>query len=308
MDPAAEREILREFQTHLEDRLQDLMAAGLGREAAVARALRGFGEPRVLGRRLREARSSTSWPNAVLAAAPFAGVGALLATGLWRHPAVAAAAAALVVAVTFYGLWQGRPVWFSPWAGTALTLLVLAGYFAFAAAQRAVALLQHGGPEPLALAGITGAGVFFPLAVVILLSTMVVVVRRDWLEASVMLSPIVPVIAWLAALHQAGGLVSASPQDVVIPSRALGATFLTMGLAAIVFARSRSRIARIATVVTTVLVVLAAVSYQHDAGLLLPLVAGRVLVVLLFLLSPAVLDLLLNRAVPHLAGPPADNR
>lgn len=303
MDPVAEREILREFETHLEDRLHDLRTTGLSREAAVARALRGFGEPRVLGRRLREARTAISWTSAFVAAAPFAGIGLLLATGLWRHPVPATAAAALVVIVTFYGLWQGRPVWFSPWAGTALTLLVLAGYFAFAGAQRSVTLLQRDGPEPLALAGFVGAGVYFPLAALILVSTMVVVVRRDWLEASVMLSPFVPVILWLAALHQAGGLVGAGIQDAAAPSRALGATFLTMALAAIVFARSRSRVARIATVVATVLVVLGAVSYEHDAGLLLPVVAGRVLVVLLFLLSPAVLDLLLNRKAAHLVGP-----
>lgn len=277
-------EVVRELRTHVEDHIADLQRDGLSEADATRTVLRRFDRPRALAAQFQAAYLPAGWQDALTAAAAFLLVGALFLSHLWNEPPAVAAVAAAVVAATLYGLWQGRPTWFYAWAGLALTLLSFVGYFAFVLVERAAGATA-GGFDALALAGLAGAALYFPLALAILVSSVIVASRRDWLDASLMLSPSAPVAVWLATLHVGGGLEGGASAD-----SALAATFLTMAIAVAVFVRVRSRGLKLATICATGAIVLVAVSSMYDPQLSATALAGRAVLLFGFLLSPALLD------------------
>lgn len=280
---------MRELQTHVDDRLQELEDAGLSHDEAMRTLLQRFERPRALARKYQDAHSVSTWNDAAIAASAFLLAGVLYASHLWSNAAAVIAVAAVIVAVTLYGLWQGRPRWFYPWAGLALTLLSICGYFAFLLLDRAAGSLGEGGYEPFSLLGIAGALIYVPLAIAILASCVRVASGRDWLDASLMLSPSVPVIAWLTTLHQNGGALEA--RDAIAGAdTALAVAFLAMALAAAVYVRAHARQVRMVTLLAMGFVLLLTISGMQDAGLSLTALMGRALLLFGFLLSPVALE------------------
>lgn len=301
LGPEAEDDVVRELRAHAEDRLAELENAGLSAEDAQRTLLSRLGRPRALAREYQLAHLQASWHDALTAAAAFLLVAALYATHLWSSPPALLAVASIIVAVTLYGLWQGRPSWFYPWAGLALTLLSFCGYLAFVLLQRAAGMIADGHVAALPLLGFGGALAYFPLAVIILASCIRAASRRDWIDASLMLSPSAPVVVWLAVLHESGG-VPEGATSVVAADAALAATFLSMALAAAVFVRVGTRTLRLATVLATAALAVFAASSIYDSQLSLATLSGRTLLLFGFLLSPAALEAL---AMRPLRDPPS---
>ena len=301
LSPDEEGEVVRELRTHVQDRLAELERAGLSEEEAQRVLLRRFDRPQALARQFQQAYYQASWHDALTAAAAFLLVGALYATHLWSSPVAVAAVASVVVAVTLYGLWQGRPPWFYPWAGLALTLLSFCGYLAFVLLERAIRLMTEGGLDTLPLMGFAGAALYVPLALVILASCIRAASRRDWLDASLMLSPTAPVVVWLAVLHQSGGLrdIGAS---VAGADTALAATFLTMAVASAIFVRVRTRSLKLTTMLAAGVLVLLAVSSINEPQLSLAALSGRALLLFGFLFSPAIIEALVTHPIGHSAS------
>lgn len=293
--------MVRELCTHVEDRLAELQATGLGKEEALRVLLRRLDRPRVLARQFQQAYRQASWHDVFTAAAAFLLVSALYATHLWSQPPAVIGVAFVIVGVTLYGLWQGRPSWFYPWAGLALTLLSFCGYFAFVLLERAARLMAEGHFDMLPMLGFAGAALYFPLALAILASCILVASRRDWLDASLMLSPSAPVMVWLAVLHQNGGVQEVGA-SVAGADTALAATFLTMAAAVAVFVRVRTRTLKLATMFATAALALFAVSSIYDPQLSLPTLTGRALLLFGFLLSPAALEAVVTRPTGRIAS------
>jgi len=286
-----ENDVVRELQTHAEDRLADLERSGLSRDEALRVLLRRLSGPRSLAREFHEAHRRASWHDVFMATGAFLLTGALFATHLWVAPAAVVGVAALIVAVTLYGLWQGRPLWFYPWAGLALTLLSFCGYLAFVALEETAGPIADGRHEAILVLGFAGALLYVPLALLILASCIRVASRRDWLNASLMLTPTAPVVVWLAMLHQRGGIREGATA-MSGPDAALAMTFLSMALAAAAFVRVQSRVAKLATLCVTAALVLFIASAAYDAQLTLSDLAGRALLLFGFLLSPVLLETL----------------
>ncbi|OGO52050.1 MAG: hypothetical protein A2148_06895 [Chloroflexi bacterium RBG_16_68_14] len=209
--------------------------------------------------------------------------------------------ASAIVGVTLYGLWQGRPTWFYPWAGLALTLLSFFGYFAFVLLERAARLMAEGHFDTITWLGFAGAVLYFPLALAILASCIRVASRRDWLDASLMLSPSAPVVVWLAVLHQNGGIREAG-LSLAGADTALAATFLAMAAAVAIFVRVRTRSLKLATMLATAALVLLAASSIYEPQLSLPALTGRALLLFGFLLSPAALEAAVARPIERAPG------
>ena len=294
LSPSEEEEVVRELRAHMEDRLAELERTGLGREEAERALLHRFDQPQMLARRFQEAHIQTSWHDASIAAAAFLLASALFATHLWSQPIAFLGVASIIVGVTLYGVWQGRPAWFYAWAGLALTLLSLCGYIAFVQMDRAVRLLLDGGFDALSMVGLAGAALYFPVALVLLASSIRSACRRDWLNASLMLSPSAPVVFWLASLHQSGGVLNAG-SAVAGADNALAATFLAMALAAAIFIRARTRGAKVATLVATSVLMLLVFSSVYDLQPSLLDLTVRTLLLLGFIFSPAALDAVASR-------------
>lgn len=294
LEPVAAEEVLRELETHAEDRLEDLRRAGAGEEEISRVLRRDFGRPQVLARLLREAHSRASWQEALLAGAPFLLAALLFTTHRWHSALALAAFAAAAVLVTLHAWWRGKPSWFYSWAGMSLTILPVCAYLAFLILCASAGRLAEGTKNPLILLGFSGAVVYYPLSVLVLLWCTVVVVRRDWLLASVMLSPLPPVAAWLAAVHGAGGLLTPVWSETTGYDGTLAAAFVGMAIAAAMIIRTQSHALRLGTLVGSVLVIAAAASQGRDASALLSAIMGRGVPILCFLLVPALLDGLVN--------------
>ena len=301
LHPSAEEEVIRELRTHVEDRLADLERAGLSQQEARRLLFRRLDRPRALARQFQEAYLQASWHDACTAAAAFLLVGALYATHLWNQQVAVLGVASAIVAVTLYGLWQGRPTWFYPWAGLALTLLSFCGYLAFALLERSARLLADGGFDSVSMLGFAGAALYFPLALIILGSCILVASRRDWLEASLMLAPSAPVVVWLAVLHENGGLRETGSSMAGADS-ALAATFLAMAAAVAVFVRVRTRTVKLATMIATAALLIFTVSAIYDPQLSLAGLAARTVLLWGFLLSPAALQALGASPLGHTAS------
>lgn len=281
-----ERDVLRELAAHVEDRVDDLMGRGVPEARAVDIAIRGLGRPRTLAHLMRQAHLITPWSDAILGATPLALLGAVIGLQQWHQGATVAALTVAVVGMTLYGLWLGRPPWFYPWAGVALTIPLYAGYLAFL-------LLNHGLPRLLqgdfgiwALTGVAGAALYFPMGAVVVAGGVLVAVRRDWLDASVLLSPLPGALAWIVAIHGAGGLTSVGAPPTSA-SLTLGGVYLAMAVAAVVFLKAPTRQLKVTTLVGSALFLLLACSLIADANVSFVSLGARSVLLLAFLLSPA---------------------
>lgn len=278
-------EVLRELAAHVDDRVGELVSRGASRERAAGVALRGFGRPRTLAHLVRQARFVTTWGDAFLGAAAFVLLAAVLGAELWRVPLLLFAAASLIVGITLFGLWQGRPAWFYPWAGAALTLPLAAGYIAFAVLHRELPQLTHS-PGMLALAGMAGALLYFPVGLFVVAAAVLVAVRRDWLDASVLLSPLPGVLAAIVGVHRAGG-PAASGQALSDGSALLFAVYLCMGIATLACLRAPTRNIKVITLVVGAIALLSVSSLLLNPSGSLVILAARGALLVGFLLSPA---------------------
>lgn len=275
-------DVMRELASHVEDRIDDLVRRGVPQDRARRTAIEALGRPRTLAHLLRQAHLVTPWADALMGASAFAFLALLVGGQLWRIPVVAALAAGCVIAIALYGLWQGRPAWFYPWAGVALSLPLVAGYIAFAVLHRAAG----GELTPLALAGVAGAALYFPVGAVVVSAAVVVAAKRDWLDASVLLSPLPGVLALIVAVHRAGGLASAG-DPLPAASMLLFALYLCMALGALLMLRAPMRQMKVAILVGGALALVGASTLvgQSDASVMT--LVGRGALLLAFLLSPA---------------------
>lgn len=281
-----EADVLRELQTHVEDRVDDLVRRGVPEARALEIAIRGLGRPRTLAHLMRQAHLVTPWNEALLGAAPLALLAPVIGLELWRHGAVIAPVAVVIVVVTLYGLWLGRPAWFYPWAGVALTIPLYAGYLAFLLLSHGMPRLLHGEDSLWAWVGVGGAALYFPMGAIVMAGAVLVAVRRDWLDASVLLSPLPGALACIIAVHDAGGLTSfgAPPTST---SLTLGSVYLAMAVAAVVFLKAPTRELKVTTLVGSALFLLLASSLVADADVGLVSLGARSVLLLAFLLSPA---------------------
>ena len=286
LDAGVESDVMRELATHVEDRVGALVHRGMPEERARRTAIEGFGRPKTFAHLLRQAQLITSWAEAGIGGAAFALVALVVGLQLWAWPVVAAAFAFTVVGVTLYGLWLGRPAWFYPWAGIALTFPVVAGYIAFAVLVRSAPELSVSMRGALPLAGVAGASLYFPLGLIVLLAAMLVAARRDWLDASLLLSPLPAALVWVIEVHRAGGLLSANSQ-VDAPSAMLGAVFLCMALMMIAYLRASTRNARFTILFGGAIALVSATSLLMEPNGGLMTLGTRMVLLLAFLLSPA---------------------
>jgi hypothetical protein len=286
LDDPLEADFLREIETHMDDRIAALVARGVPEERARRTTLEGFGRPQTLAHLIRQAQQIASWSEALLGGAPFALLAALLGLGLWRMPLVAAVASAIVIAVTLYGLWLGRPAWFYPWAGVALLMPIFAGYIAFAVLSTQVPALSASGASPLVLAGIAGAALYFPVGLVVVAVSVLVAVKRDWLDASILLSPLPIALAWIIEVHRGGGLLSAGASLSGL-APVLGVTALCAMAATMIFLRATTRTMKVLTLVASAILLVSAATLLIDPSGGLIALAGRAVILLAFLLSPA---------------------
>jgi len=239
---------------------------------------------------LYEAHRKDGWRELALAALPSVLVAVLFAGHFWRFWMVGMGLVSFIVVVTLYGWWQGKPAWLYPWVGLSFTPLLVVAYFATLALMRA-------GPWCPLCTGVTvgragslmAATIFFPVAIFLLVSTTVQVVRRDWILASLMLLPLAPFAVWLIAVHGSGGLFNPNMARVADYDETMAVVMVVIAATGVMCLWVRERFWRFGVIVISSLVTLLAVYYVYGDVTLFGFI-GRALLLLALLLSPAIVE------------------
>ena len=109
----AEREIIDELSSHLEDKLREFEENGLSEDEATRACLRVMGSAKIVARQLYEAHSQGSWKQTLLAVMPHLLFALFFALSWWPGAVwLLLVALTLVFGVAIYGWWQKWAIWY----------------------------------------------------------------------------------------------------------------------------------------------------------------------------------------------------
>lgn len=299
LDQATQMWVISDLCSYFEEKTEELQGAGLSEKEAARVAIECCGRPRVIARRMYEAHSKGSWNEAAWAFLPHLVIAFLFLSHLWHHPVVAPIGFGSVVMVALYGWWHSKPSWMYPWVGYSLLPLLIAGWvFRPAILQTASFLLWGQGslPSIWALLLICALIAFSGWIIV---QTTIKVARRDWILASLMLVPLPVVGGWLLNLERAGGLLVGSAEALHLWDMPMALALLTLGLTSAIFIRVRQRVLKVGALVSIGTIALAMVAHNLWGDQVLLGMLTTSLVLLLFLLSPALLEATMGHGEPE---------
>ena len=295
LDPAKEGQIIRELYTHFEERVRDLHQAGMSEHEAAKTATESLGGPKLVAKEIYRVYSIGSWHEAMMAALPHILIALLFAYHLWQTPLWASIFLVAIVLVALYGWRHSSPTWFYPWLGYSLVPLIIAAFVCTVTVAQFFSLRSLGmNLDPNALA-LLAALAYLPIAFAITLWIVVRVVRRDWIYASLMALPLPFLAGWLYLVERQGKLIEYDKQSFRQEDMGMTLIFLALAITAAAFIRLRDRVLKVGSVILTALLVFSIVSnYALGYPSLLWLI-GTALVLVLFLLSPALLERKIGR-------------
>lgn len=292
IEPARRSEVLREARSHVVQRSCELRREGLAPADADRRALRDFGDPRVVADSYYAVHATPGPLGTLLAVAPHLVLAAIFALHLWTDSfwvVTALAAAALVGALCWR---RGLPQWAYPWLGYAVLLPTVAipigvavlGHSAMQAFRG-----QDGSLGPLDYVVIT---LWMALAIGILVKAVRRGLQHDWIVVSLAALPVPFLTAWLFLLHWHGGVLIPNMIRTLQADTATAIIFVALGITTAVFMQVGHRGWRIAILLvpTPALVCGAVLSYRASAAALDVIVALGL--TFAFLLSPLLWTLL----------------
>lgn len=270
-----EREVIREIQAHIEDRLQELIKSGLSEEEAASTCLRQMGAATLVAKQIYEAHSQGSWKQVLLASMPHLLFGLLFALNWWQYPGWLSVVLLLILGTTIYGWGHGKPAWVFPWLGYTL-LPVLAVGIPLIYLPRGWSLLVL----PL----------YFPLALWWLFHLIIQTSKRDWVLSSLMLLPLPIIIGWFLAVSPGAQFNKDSLQRVYYFAPWIGLSFVALALTIAAFIRLRQRWLRIGLLIISGLGTLTLVAYYTSGGLNTLTLLGLILVMWGIFLVPPLLE------------------
>lgn len=280
MDFSAEREVIAELETHVEDRFQELIESGLSEEEASESCLGVLGSAKVVARQLYEVHIQGTWGQTLLAASPHLLFGALFVLNWWQGAGWLLTMLLLVIGAAIYGWCHGKPIWLFPWLGYSVLPVIVAALFL---------LCLPAGWSWLAVL------LYVPLALWFLLSIVIQTIKKDWLDMTLMLLPAPVIVGWLVAVEAMGGFPEYDISRLHDFAHWIGLSFLALALAVALFIRLRQRGLKVAVLLIAGLVALVMVAAFTEGRLnLVPFMLLILLMVGLFL-APALLESRLRR-------------
>jgi MFS family permease len=281
LDLASETEVIRELQTHIEDKLAEMKATGLSEEEAAKVCLGVFGSAKLVARQIYEAHSQGSWQQALMASMPHFLFALLFALNWWQGIGWLAVTLGLILSTAIYGWWRGRPVWLFPWLGYSLIPVIVAGV---------LLIYLPAGWSWLAIV------VYIPLALWLICFVAIQTIKRDWLYIALTLLPIPIIIGWFLAVAEEGQLLVLSLDQIQQSARWIGLSFLALGATVAAFVRLRQRWLKVILLVVSGFLTLIMVAGYAGGRLSLPAFLVLNLVMSGLLLAPALLERRLRRS------------
>lgn len=289
LDSAAERQIIQELETYFEQKTADLRDFGLSADEAARVAIRCCGRPRIIAQRMQEAYGTRGWGAALLACLPHLLVAGLFASHQWRHPLITTLIFTCVGGVAFYAWLHGRSRWVYPWLGYMLLLLIVGLYASYPVLETAALSLFYDGVSGPSVWLVLGVASACALSIWFITHVTLSVVTRDWSLASLMFLPLPFVASWLYSVEQAGGLASGGASLYLWDTR-MCIVLVIFGLTSAVFVHFRERALKIGALIAVGVVAGTMACRNVWDGLGLVGVAVTSLLLLFFMLSPAVLE------------------
>ena len=275
LDLSAEREVVNELETHIDDRLQELRQAGLSEEEAANTCVKLLGSAKLVARQIYEAHSQGTWRQALLASMPHLLFGLLFALNWWQGIGWLLVMLVLVLSMAVYGWWHGKPAWLFSWLGYSLLPVVVAG------------LLLLYLPKGWSWVAIL---LYIPLALWLLYRITVQTIKRDWLYSSLMLFPVPIILGWFLAVQLEGRFPEFSVERLHDLAPWIGLSFLALAISAAIFIRLRQRWLKVAVLFISGLLTLIMAACYAEGRLGLSTFLVLILVLLSLFLTPALLE------------------
>ncbi len=275
LDPFAEKEIIDELQTHIEDKLQELRENGLSEDEAADTCVNLLGSAKLVARQIYEAHSQGTWRQTLLASTPHLLFALLFALNWWQGITWLLVMLILVLSTAVYGWWRGKPTWLFPWLGYTLLPVTAAGLF--------LLYLPKGWSWMAVL-------FYIPLTIWLVYSITVQTIRRDWLHTSLMLLPVPIVIAWVLIVEPLDKFPQYWLERLQHLAPWMGLSFLTLAITVATFIRLRQRWLKTVVLVISGLLTLIMVAFYAEGELSLLTFLILIVIMLILLLSPALVE------------------
>jgi hypothetical protein len=275
LDRVSESEVIRELETHIEDRLDEMKETGISDEEAVQKCLNLLGSSQIVARRLYEAHSQGTWRQALMGSLPHLLFALLFVLNWWQGIGWLIIVLGLVLGTALYGWLHGRPIWLFPWLGYFLVPVIGAGLM--------LLYLPRGWSWLAVLA-------YIPLAFLLLRIVAIQTVRRDWLYGALMLLPVPMVIAWFLVAARGNWYLGLNLEQISNLTNWIGLSFVILAATAVIFFRVRQRWLKVAVLPVSGISILIMIAFY--AGPKLNFATFLLLAVILagLIFSPAFLD------------------
>ncbi len=275
LDPSEKQEILRELESHVEDRLQELRESGLSEEEAATSCLGLLGSAKLVARKLYEAHSQGTWKQTLLASMPHLLFGLLFALNWWQDIGWLLIAIVLIIGIALYGWWHSKPSWLFPWLGYSLVPLVAAG------------LLLLYLPRVWSWLVVL---LYIPLVLWLVGSIIVQTIKRDWLYSTLMLLPVPIILGWVLIAGSGEKFPESSLERLQNFAPWIAVSFLILGVTVAIFIRLRQRLLKVAALLILGLLTLVMVAYCAKGILNLPAFLLLTILMLSLFLVPSLVE------------------
>lgn len=249
--------------------------AGLSEEEAANTCIKLLGSAKLVARQIYEAHSQGTWKQALLASIPHLLFTLLFALNWWQGIGSVTITLGVVLSMALYGWLHGRPLWLFPWRGYYLLPVLAAG----------VLLLYL----PKGWSWVTIL-IYLPLALWLVWSVTVRIVKRDWLYSALMMLPVPIIIGWFLAVEQDGRFLQLSYEYIHYSAPWIGLSFFALAATTVAFIRLRQRWIRVILLLLSGFLTLAMVAFYSQGRLSLSAFLMITLIMLGLLLSPALVE------------------
>ncbi|MCS5669111.1 MAG: permease prefix domain 1-containing protein [Dehalococcoidia bacterium] len=291
LDPVEKDEIIQELEAHLEDKAAELETQGIDHDAAVSRAVQEMGAPNVVARRMYEVHSPGVWRDVILATIPHFLLASLFALHLWSHYFLVSLLLIAIAFVTWRNWRAGSPSkWSYSWMGYSLAAPALSWLLSLITLGYGAWTLLTTGQLPFNVVLFFLLIGYVPFSMWIMANVIFMMVKRDWLLASLTALPFPFLTSWILFLNWQGGLWSEHAERMQDSDTARAFIFVAMAVTTAVFLKVGPRLLRIGllTVSTSILVIITVASLPVSLGALAVIL--MIVTSLAFLLSPAMLE------------------
>ena len=300
LEPREGEEILQELRTHVEERTQELIDAGVSPREASNRALDSLGASSKIASQLYQVHSRGSWYHTALAVLPHLLLALMFGLHLWTSPGWVVLMLSVALMVSIFGWRMGRPRWTYPWLDYCLVIPIVSWGLAMSAVSYGAWAVVSRGSLPFDIPIYLASFAYFVFSLWLVIRIVSKVARPDWVMASLAILPVPFLAYWFFYFYNSRDALDSTvlPLQEVDSSAAI--VFLILAAATAVFFRIGRRLVRVALLAITApsAVVLAWLSYQGGPGHVAVFLYSAVSLALL--LSPALFDIKDNQPQQHL--------